>query len=137
MRTHDTDRVREYATHEYVEPARNRGESTVRIVAGDVHRGLGFHNRIPLVCSALRSGEFLRRNRLKIESQEGPPSMQSTTVAFTYLLEDIVGQKQEPSSFYSLRGIAKEVFRELGGGETFLKADRAEFDTSMAKREER
>jgi hypothetical protein len=124
VKTHDTDRVREYARRHYVEPARQRGEMKVKIVAGDVHRALHLTNRVPLVVSALGSREFLTKNHLRIENKEGPPSMQSTTVTFTYALEDVAAVKPEQDPFYALRGIAKDVFRELGGGEAFLKSER-------------
>jgi hypothetical protein len=135
MKTQDTDHVREYARREYIDPARRRGEARVRIVAGDVHRALKLHNRVPLVCSALRSGEFLRRNHLRIEAQEGPPSLMSTTVTFTYFIEDLAAQPAQPS-LYQLRGIAKKAFQELGGGEAYLKSERDQFDASTAKRED-
>ena len=33
------DQVREHTRHEYIEPARRRGDSTAKIVAGDVQMG--------------------------------------------------------------------------------------------------
>src|SRR5215472_7939973 len=108
MKAQETDRVRNYAVEEYIEPARRRGQAMVTIVAGDIHRALRLQNRVPLVCNALRSKEFLRRNHLRIESQQGPPSMMSTTVTYTYALEDLAPAQSEQSSFYQLRGIAKK-----------------------------
>lgn len=124
MRTQDTDRVREYARLHYIEPARQRGEAKVKIVAGEVHRALRLANRVPLVVSALGSREFLAKNHLRVESKEGPPSMQSTTVTFTYVLEDTAAPKPEQDPFYALKGILKDEFRELGGGEAFLRSER-------------
>src|ERR1700722_16593342 len=83
-----TEKSREYASQEYVEPARRRGDSTVQITAGDIHKALGFRNRVPTVCQALQSKKFLEENQLVLEKIEGPPSGQSTTVAFTYRLKD-------------------------------------------------
>jgi hypothetical protein len=127
VQTSDTDRVREYARREYVEPARRRGEWMVRIVAGDVHKALGLHNRVPLVCNALASREFLKENRLRIESRVGPPSLLSTTVTFTYLIEDKEPARSASSAFYALRSIAKDVFGELGGSEAFIRSERDQF----------
>ena len=135
MRTHDTDRVRNFATQQYIEPAKKRGESRVRITAGDVHRALRLHNRIPLVCSALRSGEFLRRNHLRLESQEGPPSMMSTTVTFTYAIEDHSKPAAQADLFYQLRGISKDTYGDVGGGQAFLQAERERFDRGVQERE--
>jgi len=35
-----------------------------------------------------------------------------------------------PNPLWHLRGIAKEVFAELGGGEAFIRNERAQFSTS-------
>jgi hypothetical protein len=45
-------------------------------------------------------------------------------VTFTYRLGDVAAQEPEQDPFYALRGILKDVFRELGGAEAFLKAER-------------
>ena len=128
-----TDQVRDYARRRYVDAARRRGESVVHIVAGDVHKALRLSNRVPLVCNALSSKSFLEENKLALERREGPPSGLSTTVRFTYRL---LGQNGPPrsSSFLELRGIAKQVFKSLGGGESFLRAERDQFDRSSRGR---
>jgi hypothetical protein len=59
---------------EYVEPALRRGDSTLEIVAGNVHKSLGLNNRVPIVCQALKSRDFLDENHLEIEKIEGPSS---------------------------------------------------------------
>ncbi len=54
----------------------------------------------------------------------------STTVTFTYRLTDEAGQSpSKPTEwpFLRLRGIAKEVFQSLGGGEAFIRKEREEF----------
>lgn len=132
-----SDRVREYATRHYVEPARRRRESRVRIVAGDVHRALRLVNRVPVVCSALSSKAFLEANHLRLEARQGPPSGLSTTVVFTYAL-DVEQEKRkhgaDAKTFEAFRGIAKDVFSALGGGEAFLRAERAAWDKSTARK---
>jgi len=130
----DTDRVREYARREYIEPARVRRQSTVRVVAGEVQKAVRLTNRVPLVCQALKSQKFLTENHLILEKWEGPPSGMSTTVTFTYRILDDAGQ--QPSAqpevwpFQKLRGVAKEVFRSFGGGEAFLRKEREQFHGS-------
>jgi len=123
----DSDRVREFARREYIEPTRARHESSVRIVAGDVQKAVRLNNRAPLVCQALKSSKFLDDNHLVLEKWEGPPSGMSTTVAFTYRLlnyrEKAPGLRPE-WPFSQLRGIAKEVFISLGGGEAFIQQER-------------
>jgi hypothetical protein len=127
----DTDRVREYARREYIEPARARRQATVRVVAGEIQKAVRLTNRVPLVCQALKSHKFLTENHLLLEKLEGPPSGMSTTVAFTYrILDEAALQtsaQPEQWPFQKLRGVAKEVFRSLGGGERFLRKEREQF----------
>ena len=127
MRGQYADQVRDYVRREYVEPARRRGDSTVQIVAGKILKGLRFNTgRAPLVCSALKTRKFLAENKLVLERAEGPRKMQATTVTYTYRLTD-GGQSSSASPFLQLRGAAKHVFGKLGGGEAFLRKERAQF----------
>jgi hypothetical protein len=126
----DSDRVREFARREYIEPARARHESSVRIVAGNVQKAVRLSNRVPLVCQALKSSKFLDENDLVLEKWEGPPSGMSTTVVFTYRLLNVREKAPSPRpewSFAKLRGVAKEVFGSLGGGEAFIQQERERF----------
>ena len=129
MTSTHADRVREHARLEYIEPARRRHESTIRIVAGDVQKAMRLSNRVPLVCQALKSHKFLDENHLVLEKWGGPPSGMSTTVVFTYrLAEGGRASSQEAEwPFLRLRGIGKEVFQSLGGGEAFIRKEREEF----------
>jgi hypothetical protein len=124
------DRVREHARREYIEPARRRQESTIRIVAGEVQKAVLLSNRVSLVCQALKSHKFLDENHLVLEKWDGPPSGMSTTVVFTYRLMDEAGQTSNGSAeslFLQLRGIGKDVFQSLGGGEAFIRKEREQF----------
>src|SRR5664279_2163340 len=40
------DQVREHVRHQYIEPARRRGDSTVRIVAGEVQKAVRLVNAV-------------------------------------------------------------------------------------------
>ena len=132
----DSDLVRQHAAEEYIGTARRRGDRTVSINVGTVHRSLALHNRVPLVCAALGSKKFLTENHLRLISKTGPPSGQSTTVTYTYEFVD-PHQKQAAANdaFLALRGIAKDIFASLGGGETFIRRERAEFSRAMEKRD--
>jgi hypothetical protein len=126
-----TDQIRDYARREYIEAARRRREATVQIVAGDVHKALHLSNLVPAVCQALSSRRFLEENRIALESRVGPPSGLSTTVRFTYRLLGEKGASDSADSrspFLGMRGIAKQVFQALGGGEAFIRAERDQFD---------
>lgn len=123
-----TELVREFARRNYIEPARLRGDSRVEIIAGDVEKAVHLSQRTPLVCQALKSRKFLKQNGLLLEKWEGPPSGLSTTVKFFYRLIKQPGESprhDELSPFLRFRGIAKDVFDSLGGGEAFIQGERA------------
>lgn len=136
----NADSIREHATEKYVSPARRQSNRTFCINVGGVHKDLGLNNRIPAVCSALTSRKFLTENRLRLISRTGPPSGKSTTVTYTYEFvdgENSAGPKVPSSSggtpqsrqaaWEKLRGALKDVFAEYGGGEAYLRAERAFF----------
>jgi hypothetical protein len=126
----DSDLVRQHASDEYIAAARRRGDKTISIHVGTVHKALALNNRVPLVCAALSSKKFLTENHLRLISKTGPPSGQSTTVTYTYEFvskqrEDKAADRQD--AWNQLRGALKDVFAELGGGENYLRNERANF----------
>lgn len=65
---------------------------------------------------------------LVLEKFEGPPSGLGTTAAFTYrLAADGASQPEQESLLLRLRGIAKDTFASLGGGEKFIRGERERF----------
>jgi hypothetical protein len=137
IRQSDSDLVRQHAQEKYISVARRRGQSTVIINVGAVHKALGLRNRVPLVCAALGSKKFLKENKLRLVARTGPRSGQSTTVDFTFELGDGgAADTNAVDPWEALRGIGKEVFAALGGGEAFLRRERAEFNEAMEKREQ-
>jgi hypothetical protein len=121
------DLIRQHAVEVYVLAARRRGDRTFTINAGTVHKALALSNRIPPVCAALGSKKFLTENRLRLKSKTGPPSGQSTTVTYTYEFLEPHDQAEGLDAWDRLRGALKDVFAELGGGEAYLRAERASF----------
>jgi hypothetical protein len=121
-----SDAVRQHAADIYLRDALRRGDRTFSVNIGVVHKALSLTNRVPLVCAALTSKKFLVENNLRLISKTGPPSGQSTTVTLTY---EILGTSQAVPAdpFLGLRGIAKDVFKALGGGEAFIRKEREEF----------
>ncbi len=142
--------VRKYAREKYIEPAIQRGERKIQIRAGDIHKQLVLKNRVPLVCQALESEIFLKGNNLILESKEGPPSGQSTTVVFTYRVGEggqapSATQPQQQRSvlprsrnllrLLDLKGIGKEMYAALGGGENFIRGERKAFADAIEKQD--
>jgi len=129
-----SDMIRDHVGEVYLKAAARRGESTFTVNVGAVHKALKLTNRVPQVCSALESKKLLDENQLRIVSKTGPPSGQSTTVTFTY---EILASKGKPPSsvhpFMGLRGVAKELFRKLGGGESFIQSERTKFAGKQEK----
>ena len=80
------DRIRSFAVARLVKPARDAGEPTLTIRAGDVTRDMGLSNRAAAVCSALGSSQFLREAGLRLMGRVGP--RQSTTTEFRYEILD-------------------------------------------------
>jgi hypothetical protein len=122
------DNIREFGREKYVVPARERQLEKFSIRAGDVVRELKLLNRVPAVCSALKSRAFLEQNRLRIVARSGPSSGQSTTVTYTYeFLEAPDSSQDNPDPWNGLRGALKNVFSGFGGGEAYLRGERENF----------
>lgn len=151
--TINADYIRKYAAENYIKPARNRGESKIAIPVGKIEadlRKVGLETgRAPAVCSALRGRKFQKENEVLLDHFEGPPSGQSTTVVFHYLLPEAKASVGTPESKVQpeaketseewalrltgkLRGLLKEELAEYGGGEAFLKWMRSEDDAEDA-----
>jgi len=137
METSTADTIRLYAEKEYVQVARRKGLSRIRITVGDVHKGLKLRNRVPNVSSALRSKIFLEKNHLEIEEESGPPSGMGTRTTFTYrLLDEKAPNSTATVTFQDLRGLLKGALDSFGGGEAFLRRERSHFYDSDAAEEE-
>lgn len=135
-----SEEVRKHVVDQYISPARKKGEDSIQIRAGTVHNELHWTGRVPSVCQALGSRKFQHEAGVELveRSRPGP----STTVVFTYRLldredrphdveisapADISGQKK-PITLLDLYEAGRDVFRAFGGGEAFLKAERADHD---------
>ena len=154
-----SERIRNLAKTKYVEPAIRAGKDRFSIRVSDIRNDLragagGFppsHNA--QICSALKTTKFLRENGLAIETVEGPPSGQSSTVIFHYRVSssDLKGTSPatdagtgEPSIFVEdpcarafrltekLRGILKDELAEYGGAEGFMRWIRSDDDEEAA-----
>ncbi len=124
----DADRIRVYARENYVVPARQRKVKQLAIRVGDVVRELRLKGRVPAVCSALKTREFLQSNGLRLVHTSGPESGQSTTVTYTYeFLSAKPAHESASDAWKRLRGAMKEVFAAAGGGGNYLRNERNAF----------
>ena len=122
-----TDLVRDFVVRTSVDPARRSGRTEFSVVAGEVHKALGFANRVPLVCQALRSKRWLTENGIELKNESGPPSGLGTKVVFTYRFLS-KSSAAGPKGLLSLLGIGKDLWKDWGGGESFLKGEREQFE---------
>ena len=52
------DEIRHFICTHYIEKARKDGKDHIELVSGQVHSNMGLVDRMPAVCSALRSREL-------------------------------------------------------------------------------
>jgi hypothetical protein len=90
------DSIRVFALENYVEPARRRGERFITVRAGDVHRAMGFKNKMPAVCSALRARKFETLAAVKLVKAEGPS--QGANLYLTFRLLWMADAEREPAT---------------------------------------
>jgi hypothetical protein len=128
-----TNQTKQHVIARYVAPARQRGQSTIQVRVGNVLKELGWTNRTPSVFSTLSSRHFLREAGLELVEKRGGPSSggPSTTVEFVYRIVDENSRHGAPTRAASdgidlaaLYGIGAKVYRELGGGEEYMKRER-------------
>lgn len=119
-----SDDVREYVERRYIDDSRKKGVRRFTVNAGEVHRGLGLQNRVPLVCIALQSQRFLDRHGLKLVEKTGPASGLSTKLNLTFEFDDPGPQRPKEDPLLALRGALRDTFAELGGGEKFIASER-------------
>jgi hypothetical protein len=128
-----TEHAKKHVIATYVAPARQKGEETIQVRVGSVEKELGWVNRAPSVFSTLSSKEFQREAGVElIEKRGGPPSGgPSTTVLFVYRVLDASRpgggpKKATPKGIglMDLYGIGADAFKQLGGGEKYLRRER-------------
>jgi len=119
--------IRRFARDRYILPAKKSGADSVSIRVGDVHREMKLTSLMPAVCSALKTGIFLEENDLKLESQQGPPSGQSSTVVYTYRWRSVEPRGSSMSLFDRMRGLAKDLFSSADEWEESVRRDRESF----------
>jgi len=79
------DDVRRYCKDNIIDPARKKGEKQVVIRAGDIHSAMGYHNRLPSVCSALGANIFEDIAGVERHTITGPTN--GANAIFTFLIK--------------------------------------------------
>ena len=128
-----TELTKQYVISNYVNPARLKGEKTIQVRVGNLQKELGWTNRTPSVFSTLLSKDFQQEAGVElIEKKGGPPSGgPSTTWQFVFRVVDEAdpappASKVVPNGegLMDLYGIFADVFKQLGGGEEYLRRER-------------
>lgn len=128
-----TELTKKHVISAYVEPARQRGDETIRVRVGNVQKELGWTNRTPSVFSTLSSKEFQREAGVELIEKTGGPASggPSTTVQFVFRVLEPASQREKTgemkpngAGLMDLYGIGAEAFRQLGGGEEYLRRER-------------
>jgi hypothetical protein len=125
-----SDATKRHVITKYVNPARTRGERRLEVKVGNIVKELGLTNRTPSVFSTLSSLSFQREAGVELIEKRGGPASggPSTTVQFVYRVlgekEPLEKRKDKSEDLMSMYGIGSEVFRQLGGGDEYLKRER-------------
>ncbi len=130
-----TEQTKQHVISTYVRPARQRGEKIIQVKVGSVQKELGWTNRTPSVFSTLSSKEFQHEAGLELVEKRGGPASggPSTTVQFVYRIVESGDSTAESKNssrsgigLMDLYGIGADAFRQLGGGEKYLRREREE-----------
>ena len=87
------DRIRLHVITRHIAPARNAGETVVKVTSGDVHREMGLQDRMPAVCEALDAQVFLDMAGVAVEERSGPP--QGAEAAFEFRIAGLADAPAE------------------------------------------
>jgi len=66
------DRIRAYVIDNLIAPARAKGQPTLTVRAGTVHKALDLKNRMPAVCGALDAAKFYEAVGVTLIKRAGP-----------------------------------------------------------------
>lgn len=110
------DEIRRFVYDNYIRPARERRETQIVIVAGEVHSRMGLKSRMPAVCSALRSVELQRMCNVRLvkEIRQTGVKRDSSTNVFVFELKSAM-ESPESLNAQTRKGgeMTSEQFEEL------------------------
>lgn len=119
-----SEAIQTYAKMRSINPAFRAGNKFVSIDTNSVLKELRLRKSEALVSRALQSKKFLETNGLRIVSKLPPAPGGALTLIYA------IADTALSDLFYEVRGVAKKIFRELGGGEAFLQRERQNFRSS-------
>ncbi len=79
-----SDEIREHVIRRHIDPARAAKEKELTLRAGDIHKELGYRQRMPAVCSVLGSNRLEMEAQVKRLRMEGPHN--GSNACFTYAI---------------------------------------------------
>ncbi len=77
-----SDGIRQFVYEHYILLARQRGERTIKVRAGDIHQQMQLVNQMPAVCGAIGTQKFEQKYNVRLISREGPSN--GANVYFTF-----------------------------------------------------
>jgi hypothetical protein len=124
-------RTQSFVKKKYIDPARQRGEKNIQVHVGTLAKELGLISRAPSICSTLNNKRFHRQAGVRLVNKFGGPASggPSTTWNFVFDLDDDKGTSTPVSAkaangvgIKNLVGLCANTFRQLGGGEAFIRS---------------
>lgn len=82
MEKTQADEIREFVYRNYIQPARQRGETQITIRAYDIHKQMKLEEKLPAVCSALGTDKFQKMYNVTLLERKGPTN--AANVYFTF-----------------------------------------------------
>lgn len=88
------DKIRNYVVEELIKPAREKGDTSIEIVSGDVHGSMGLQNALPAVCSVLEGAALAQQAKIRLIDRHSPigSDKPSSTIRYRFNLENGLAQ---------------------------------------------
>ena len=87
------EEIQRFVCNFCVRPARDRGETRITIVSGDLHRRMRLSNRMPAVCNALRGAELQHSCKARLVKEIRRPGVKLNSSTNQFVFELVNSQK--------------------------------------------
>jgi hypothetical protein len=83
------EEIRNFVFEHYIKPAKERQETKLAVVSGDVHARMGLKDRMPAVCSVLRGSKLQSSFGIHLNQEIRLPNVKrdSSTNRFVFSIE--------------------------------------------------